>query len=83
MAYDKGYNILWSITFFFKKGFDLDKHFVHNFQDEKVFRIWIKSHKGAVEELFNMLLSLYLVFNVSMTMVKLIAFNGQVVLWEV
>ena len=32
-----------------KRRFYLDKDFVYNFQDAKVFRIWIKSHEGAVE----------------------------------
>ena len=36
-------------NFFLKKGFDLDKDFAHNFQDAKVFRISIKSHKDAVK----------------------------------
>ena len=32
-----------------KRRFDLDKDFVHNVQDVKVFRIWIKSYKGTVK----------------------------------
>ena len=32
-----------------KRRFDVDKDFVHNVQDVNVFRIRIKSHKGAAE----------------------------------
>ena len=66
-----------------KRRFDLDKFFVHNFQDLKVFCIWIKSDKGAVNYLFNMFLSLYFVFNVCVMMVNLIAFIGQFIPWKI
>ena len=66
-----------------KGRFYLEKDLVYNLHNAKLFRIRIKSHKGAVEYLFNMLLSLYLVSNVSITMVKLIAFNGQFMLRKI
>ena len=66
-----------------KGRFYLEKDLVYNLHNAKLFRIRIKSHKGAVEYLFNILLSLYLVSNVSITMVKFIAFNGQFILWKI
>ena len=40
---------LFGLKFFLKKGFDLDKDLVYNFQDAKACRIWIKTHKDAVK----------------------------------